>query len=375
MENIQSIFLTKTIPSLLESNVEMDYVKFVFDKETLKGLKDYLNKEDMTSYYEGLKSIEYLYNVHKDSEEVKEGIYINVHDSEKFFNLLQELIETYAHSKNHTLVHPYNFIRSIWLRMGVSDVNDVEGFLERQLKFLKNDAILAHENSTIHSFNDDEYLSYQVKDNKDWFETNQNMYFKIYKLTDSIFDTKEYAFPSIHYGFSEENNIGECYIYGIQKLETKQDEEIKEKLQPIRSSLRNKNISPDFIIGMSLFLDFLYTHKITVVEIPTLQVFNYEYHEGLSNIVKKEIESYDEIQSSTPEYRMAKKLEERFADKEDIISYNKTERFVELFRILMELNPNIELVSEPFVTGENMVIHLNGTTDILKDYEKKERTK
>ena len=43
MENIRKLFLTKTIPDLISEEFDMPYIKFIFDKETLKHLKDYLD--------------------------------------------------------------------------------------------------------------------------------------------------------------------------------------------------------------------------------------------------------------------------------------------------------------------------------------------
>ena len=390
MENIRELFLTKTIPDLLSSEFDMPYIKFVFDKETLIGLKDYLDKKDANTYYKGLKSIEYLFDIYNDQEEGRiDELSIQVHDSNKFFNLLEEIIKAYSKGEYYALVKPYNFIRSIWLRMGIKDINNVEEFLERQLKFIENDKLLTGFN-TICELSENESLGYSIRNNEDWFETNKSISFGIYKDGEDIFDTKRYYFPAIHYGLSKENNVPTCFIYGIQTLNTyfSKDKTIKEKLQPIRKKLRNKNVSSDFIIGLSSFLDFLYDNGIKDIEIPTLQVFNYMYHEHLSDNIKNNYNSYSdeekqELEKSFEEgkrddkeldYIHTKGMVSRFVDKQDIISHNKTERLIETVYELINLNPSIELVSEPFINGENMVLHLNGKTDILKDYNKKERT-
>ena len=386
MENIRKLFLTKTIPDLVSEEFDMPYIKFIFDKETLKHLKDYLDKDDTEEYYKGLKSIEYLFDLY--NEEEKDELSIQVHDSDKFFNLLEELIKEYSKREYSSLVHPYNFIRSIWLRMGVNDINNVEEFLERQLRFLKNDSLLYQTNS-VYKLDEKEELVYNIGNNEDWFETNNRITFGIYRTGEDIFDTRRYDFPSIHYGFSKENNIPTCFIYGIQSLSTfLKDKTIKEKIQPIKKELRNKNVSPEFIISLSLFLDFLYDHNVKDIEIPTLQVFNYIYHEHISNKTKKKYDSYSEEEKQELEknyeegkyddkeleYMHTKKMISRFADKEDIISYNKTERLIQTVQELININPEIELVSEPMINGENLVLHVNGKTNILKDYNKKERT-
>ncbi len=123
MKDIKNTFLTKTIPDFLSWEYDMPYIKFVFDKDTLKSFNNSLIKEDL-SYYKGLKSIEYLCDIHKQWLSGEDEIYIIVHDSNRFFSLLEKLIQTYPKKKdNHKLLDSDNFIRSIWLRMGPSDID------------------------------------------------------------------------------------------------------------------------------------------------------------------------------------------------------------------------------------------------------------
>ena len=387
MADIKKIFLTQTIADFMSPECDMPYIKFVFDKETLTDFINHLDSKDQYTYQYGIESIKYLLDTYKDYHEGKDDIYIKVHDPDKFFSLLEKLIYYNSLKKERKLRDFNNYIRSIWLRMSPSDIDNVEGFLERQLKFIMNDSLLP-EYKEIMKLNDKDVVAFRVKQNDDWFETDQNITFSIRRNMGSIFDDQDYEFPAIHFGFAKEDGIKKCYIYGIQLLSKNQDEEIREELQPIRKSLRNKHVSPDFIITLSLFLDYLYDHDIRDIEIPTLQVFNYPYHEHLSSNIKNSYDGYTEEDKQRIEkaiedgeysnalfdYIHTKSMVSRFVDKQDDISHNKTERFIEIFQELMNKNPNIELLSEPFIEGENLKIHLNGKTDILKDYQKKERT-
>ena len=162
----------------------------------------------------------------------------------------------------------------------------------------------------------------------------------------------------------------------------------KNNLQDIRKKLRNKNVSADLIIGMSLFLDYLYDRGVTEIEIPTLQVFNYQYHECLSKSISDCVSGYTDediaeiedlmkcgcLCDKVTDYLHTMSMVERFVDKEDLISYNKSERFIDLFMELMEKNSNIELICEPFIQGENMKIRINGKSNLLDDYKTKKRT-
>lgn len=389
MKDIKNIFLTKTIPDFLSWEFDMPYIKFVFDENTLKSLHDSLNEDDSTSYYKGLKSIKYLYDVQNQWKSGDDAVYIIVHDSKRFFSLLEELIQVYPMKRRyHSLIDRDNFIRSIWLRMGPSDIDCVEDFLARQLSFLKNSSVIpeCHE---LEDFGNHEVLAYRIHENDDWFETNQNIVFSIRRSSNDIFDGPEdYDFPAIHFGLTKENGKPVCYIYGIQSIHEMHDENIKKEIQPIRKKLRNKYVSPDFMIGLSLFLDFLYDHQIENIQVPLLQVFNYPYHELFSSNIQNSFNGYTEEDRKEIEkmyedgdrsdkvldYMHTKRMVSKFVGKQDLISQNKTERFCNTFLELMKNSGSIELVSEPFVQGENMILHLNGKTELLKDYYNKKRT-
>ena len=388
MENIRKIFLTRTIPDMLCDIYSMPEIKFVFDDKTLNEFVNYLDKDDNDLYTKGLKSINYLAKNSKDAREGVDETYIYVTDSDRFFYLLKKLVEFYFEDYKHSINASYNFIRSIWLRMGSNDIVNVEKFLERQALFMKNYSVLP-EYREIDTFDNKDVLAYRIKDNEDWFETNKNIVFSIRKYSDDLFDIPiNYEFPAIHFGISKENGKPICYIYGIQSLNGFHNENIKDDLQPIRKKFRNKYVSADFIICLSLFLDFLYDIGIRIVEVPTLQVFNYSYHENLSSNInnsfgsytdgdKKEIEElYENGDRSdrVEDYMHTKKMVSRFVDKQDSISYNKTERLIYTFLEIINNNDSIELVSEPYGQSDNMVINLYGKTNVLSDYNKKKRT-
>ena len=174
--------------------------------------------------------------------------------------------------------------------------------------------------------------------------------------------------------------------YGIQSLKRFYDDKIKEELQPIKKRLRNKYVSADFIISLSLFLDYLYDLGIRNVEVPGMQVFSYPYHEHLSQSIKDNYSSYtdsdrEELEElyeqgnrsdKVKDYIHTKSMVPRFVDKEDSISYNKTERLIYTFSELMNKSNCIEIVSEPYIQSDNMKIKIIGKTNILNNYQKKE---
>ena len=386
MKDIKKIFLTKTIPDFLSPEVDMPYIKFVFDEETLDSFESCLDKSDNDSYQKGLKSIEYLTNIRKEANDKKDDTYIYVHDSERFFWLLEKIIEIYKKYPERKLHKSYNFIRSIWLRMGTSDIQNVEKFLERQAFFLKNDFLL-QDYKELYTLTNDEVLAYHINNNDDWFETNRNIVFSIRRTPEDYMEGPyDYDFPAIHFALAKESGIPTCFIYGIQSLMGSHNNTIKEELQPVKKELRNKYVSADFIISLSLFLDYLYDIGIKNIEVPGMQVFNYPYHEHLSSSINDSYSSYTDSDKEELEilyeqgdrsdkvldYIHTKSMVPRFVGKEDSISYNKTERLIYTFSELMSKSNSIEIISEPYIQSDNMKIKIIGKTNILEKYQKKE---
>ena len=395
MEDIYNIFLVKTIPGILKSEYSMPPIPFVFDENTINGFQKHLDSNDDIYYLIGSRSIEYLKDVRDKYLTGVDGDYIIVNDHSTFFSLLQEIIEVYSERLDRNLCDPRDFIRSIWLRMGVDDIKNVESFLRKQLTFLENDSMLKKYRE-MSKIDEDYVLEYRIDENNDWFETNQHITFSIRKNStqENLFylylnpDDYDYDFPAIHFELLEKNGKPTCYIYGIQSLDESHSEDIKKRLQPVRKKLRNKYVSADFLIALGLFFDFLYDNNICDVEIPTLQVFNYPYHENLSSNTKSSFSGYskedkEELEKEYNEgnaddkildYIHTKEMVNRFCDKQDSISYNKTERLIYTLYELSERSETIEVVSEPFIQSENMRIHLNGKIDLLSDIHNKKVT-
>lgn len=405
MDKIKKVFLTKTIPDCLAKEYGIPFTKFVFEEKTLEELEDDLKKEfqedykdekeiESEIYKKGLKTILYLWKNRLEYQNGSDDIFIQVHDSNQFFSYLQELTSLYSKRKHRTLLDPDNFIRSIWLRMGVEDIKNVETFLRRQIAFIKNESAI-NEYEEFDKLNDEDILAYRINENEDWFETNKNIVFSIRRTASDIstedimnmdFDVKDYDFPAIHFGLVRENDQNTCYLYGVQQLRYGQkDEDIKEYIQPIRKQLRNKHASSNTLIALSLFFDFLYKRGIKDVVIPTMQVFNYSFHEHLSDAFQRDLDKYSEEERNSFEerynngdksndvltYKNFKSIADRYINKQDEISYNKSERLINTTIELCERYPVLNITSYPFIEDESMHIKINGEINILNSSKKK----
>lgn len=386
--NMEMTFLVKTIADFLSWEFFTPYIKFVFDRETINEMEEQLKTLKGDLWMKGRKSLDYLKSIREEYERGEDSIFICVPNSKEFFSLLEEMITIYSKRKNRKLQDADHFIRSIWLRMGVEDILNVENFLRKQIVFLKNDSIFPNY-LEIKRLSNQEVLAYRIHENDDWFETNQNIVFSIRKNCEDIFDSpKDYDFPAIHFALVKEKERPTCYIYGIQSLHPMKDPEIKESLQSLRKFLRNKYVSSDFIIGISLFLDYLYDQQIQDIVVPTLQIFNYPYHEQLSSSIADSFSGYSEEDQKeldflyesgdrsdkVLDYIHTKGMVSRFVEKQDIISEHKSERLIYTFLELMRHSRNMDCVRESFVQGENMEFHLKGKAELLKDYETQKKT-
>ena len=368
MEEIVKEFLNKTIPDMNSREYDLSYIKFVFDEDALAEMLKIADSKKANDSVNYLKQIHDNYRISKENEE---DIFIEITDYKKFFSLLESLVTTYSEREYKNLLNSVNFIRSIWLRMSPSDIDNVNEFLEKQLAFLKFDNLLPY-NKTLYKKHNDLDIVYKNKSNDDWFETNNHVTFSFVKekLEDSLFSKNdEYNLPSIHYAFNKENNEPVCYIYGMQNLSNKKDEKIKEEIKPLRKNLQNKYISPDFILSLKIFIDFLRDNNIENIKVPLLQVFNYPYHKHLSKSVNEAYLAYEdekdsldekyksgEIDEKVLDYIHDKNMHAKFVGKEDIISKNKTERLVNAFFVMQEKYDNIEFLNDPFIESDYLVI-------------------
>ena len=291
MKEIISHFLNETIPDINSNVYNLSFIKFVFNNDALIEMSKY---NEYTASY--LKEIKENYDKGLNYDEI---IYIKIEDYKKFFDLLKKIVLNYNKKKYKRLYNSLDIMRSIWLRMSPSDINDVNSFLEKQLSFLYYDDILPYDKSYFKKY-DDMDIYYQNMDNEEWFETNNNITFSFVKNNNDTFSI--YDLPSIHYAFNKENNVDICYIYGIQNISNEKNDIIKEKIKPLKKQLQNKYVSQDFVLSLKLFIDFLRENEIYTIKVPLLQVFNYQYHENLSKSVEHSYYSYENKEELEKKY-------------------------------------------------------------------------
>ena len=370
-------------------------IKFVFNDEGIKYFKD-LIKESMydgiyhifntlnindTYYLERGEVVEALDVLKKHQEnflKYDNGIrkinsntfFIKVPKIDEFFDLLSQIVYLSMVKVKENNEFDNEFLTSLWLRMNPSDLDDVNRFLKRELSFMKSDYLIdkGYFLETELNIKNKYDLCFETRRNDNWYETN-------YHLRFSLVDTeKQFTFPMIHYGLSEENGKKVCYIYAIQDDKSLiRNADIESDLQSIKKSLRNKYVKYTFLLSLKYFIELLKEYNIEMIKVPLMQVMNYAYHENLSLVtenifpmkyseskqkVYEKFLSKGMIDEELLEYQNDKEWFNKFHDKQDIISKNKTERLIETFMVLNEKCDLIEILNDPFIEDENLNIKI-----------------
>lgn len=365
-KSVIEFFLTNTIIGM-NNHDTISFIKFVFTKKQIEELKNNLNLDDEDNKL----AIEILEkNLLEYVNKKDDSLFIKVDNMSEFFKLLKELL--YQNTNSMGILNNA-LLKSIWLRMGVSDINAVNDFLRKQISFIKGNSVFDSLHKKIGEYKD---CLFYVQDcrNDDFFETNRHIKFYVSKklseeeerkkFENFDFENREdYIFPVVHYAINCEDNKKVCYIYGIQNLNRKQDESVKQVLNDFKKKLRNKKVSPDFIFTLNLFVKLLKMYNIDTIVVPLLQVYNYPYHQEVSKVVKKRFNEYinDQVESKEDndrKYNLLKLDYERFVDKEDTISKNRTERLLDIFMIMQEKYDNIEFLTDPFIQGDYLLIKI-----------------
>ena len=280
---------------------------------------------------------------------------VSINDSVSFFEYLTEisnglnkLYREYNECRNARELS-IKMLRRIWLRMGIEDFSSVDTFLRKQLEFVKSRKLDVYSECLFTKFNEYD-VSMKTEANRTWDESTRSMIFRIHNLDSS------YELPHIMYDI-DENNV--CYIYAIQNgKRVEKDKKIERKLYKLNDGIKDTNIHPNKVFSIILFIKLLREKGIKKIRIPSMQVLSYRYHELLSKKAKDDLESrYEKIQMFPDDryckkfYLEAKEWYDRVSDKEDLISYLKTEELINLMYRILE-HENLEEFNEVGLQGD-----------------------
>ena len=343
----------------LKSGSEVPKVSFIFPKDDIKLFEDIVEKPFTKEGYwipnATKDDIDFLLNNDDDCWT------INVSDSVEFFKCLMDitnsLIELYSFyeikgSPRNLAMH---IMRRIWLRMGNEDFANVEDFLKKQLQFINNRTL-----DTLDSKKIDTFFGYDVFEetilNATYHETTRRMAFTIKN------NEEKYELPYILYDIDDD---GICYIYAVQSSKNHKSKKIERKLYKLNKDIDNPNVHPSNVYALILFINQLQKKGITKIIVPGMQVLSYDFHILLADIVKNDlIEAENRLKRSPNDKYYQRKYEElkdwynNVYNKEDLISYLKTEELFNLIYRLTLHNPSIEIVNELNIQGDFLQVNI-----------------
>jgi len=223
------------------------------------------------------------------------------------------------------------------------------------LQFIRNRTFDTHCQKKIGLFNEhDIFMETIVNDMLD--ETTRSMIFIING------DNGTYELPHILYDI---DNNGVCYIYGVQSSQTKKDKKIEKKLYKLNKNIENPNVHPRKVYALLLFINQLKNKDISKIVVPSMQVLSYRYHELLSkkakndlNEVKMQLEQITNDDYFQKEFQSIKEWYDRVYNKQDKISYLKTEELINLMYRITYHNPSIEIINDINIQGDSLNIKI-----------------
>ena len=369
-KNVLRFFISRIVPRFKERDLNLTYIKLVFNRKDLDTIKNIILEEEKLN--DGYNILEENYNEYNNSRDDSIN-YIVIPDYKKLADFLYRVNYILLARGLKSTMAIENYMMTVWIRMGVEDLNNINNFFNREVLILYNDDFFEH---TYEFFEkkDDYDLCYEVSNNPAYFETNKRLTFYLGDLVNN----KKYSFPSIHYGLVEEDGKKKCFLYGIQTFKDANIKDLNKILRKDLKSLWNDNVtSPVFILTLKYFMELLKAYNIYDIEVPLLQVFNYNYHLEMDEAITRTFTEYSDSEKELYEndlddsveklnYLHDKKMYYRFHNKSEEISKNKTERFIDTILLMQEKFDNIEILNEPLLQGDSLIIKIKDNNKILK---------
>lgn len=371
-ENVTREFITDTMYKILFSE-KLPNFKFEFREDEAitfieNIINEYANKYDF--YKERAEKILESIKQKSNTNESKPVMIIN--DYKEFFEMLRQYyeqdIELFFKSSQMSGFPVYeknNCFEQIWLRATPDDFNNPEKFLKKQVEMLKDKTFEKYDEETYLgklSFLDDNIICIKNGISRTWDENSREMQITIYDKkhynNTQLFSRPHYILPVIRYGIYKNNGKKVCYIGSIQnKNQGERENDLCKKLDRKKYKLNSgvpeedtSKVEPKNILALSLFVNLLHKEGVTEIEIPSMYVLDYEYHEKRHKVFIEEFKKKwtKERRDEDPEgYERDMNYLLQSYKKEDLISEIKTERFIKTFRRLLYHYPNGNIKSYP----------------------------
>lgn len=383
-ENVTREFITKTLYKILFSD-ELPNFTFDFREEEAiifieKTLQDYKNKFRDESF---VKRLEEEHNgivrkvKEKFSDNATQPVMI-VKDYKRFFELLRQFyerdIELYFERTGMTGFPVYeknNCFEQIWLRATPDDFNNPEEFLRKQVEMIKDKSFEKYDKETYLgklTFLDDNIICVRNGIARTWDENSREFEITIYDKNHynntQLFNRPHCTLPVIRYGIYEKEGKKVCSIGSIQSRYQSLADKEQEKRQDIKKKINRRKykvnanvpeeyqdkVEPKSILAVSLFINILNQEGITDIEVPSMYVLDYEYHEKRSRKLLEDFKkewTKDRKERSSLIYKEEANYLKRNYNKQDLISEIKTEGIIKKFQRILYHYSNGRIMSYP----------------------------
>ncbi len=355
LKDIVNIFLTYSIHQI-KSESEVPNINFNFKQDGFDLFKKVINDKEVDMHKASKSDIDFL------SEHLNDDcLTLNINDSICFFEKLKDIINESTKlfhqygDKIHIRQNAIHVLRRIWLRMGVNDISNVDSFLTNQLQFVRNKIFDNQDSIKVSTFQDCDVFMKTIV-NEWWDESTRSMVFTLKN------DEEEYELPHVLYDI---NDKGICYIYAVQSSKKTKNKHIERKIYSLNKGIKNPNVHPSKVYSLLLFIEQLKSKNIKKIIVPGMQVFSYHYHELLNIEAKRNLEEIKEILNMYPDddyaknrYRYMQNWYDHVYQKQDLISYLKTEELIYLIYRIIEHDPSIELLNEINIQDDSLNIRL-----------------
>ena len=376
-ENVTGEFIINTMYKLLYSKDIANFKMRFSEPEAMDFISKTLEKYANQSEFAKRKAKKILEGLEDNTSDNIPVMLIN--DYQDFFEQLRQFYEehirmffkrtTFSSFHSYAMVNCFDLI---WLRATPEDFNDPEEFLRKQVQMIKDNTFSKYDKETslgkIECL-DNNILCIQNKVARIWDETSQEMHISIYDKeyydNTELFDRQHYTLPVIRYGIFEKDGKKVCRIGSIQNKEvgskksavSKKVDRAKYKVNEGVTEQDMERVEPKSLIALSIFINLLNQEGITDIQVPSMYVLDYNYHEKMGEKLMREFkhrwgDKYISGDGSQRYMRERAHLERTYG-KEDLISEIKTERFIKLFNRLLCHYPNASITSYPAEVDNN----------------------
>ncbi len=352
-KSLAELFLETSIYHI-KDEVETPNINFIFNDYEI--FEELVNEPEFHMHKAYPEDLEYLKNHSND-----DCLTIQVHDTNLFFDLLSKLLtETillYDDYDDEVIVREtaIYLLRRIWLRMTPYDIENIELFLQKQIEFTHNRRLDTHSYELVNTYEGLDVIM-KTKAGDMWDETTRNMIFTI------LDDKQEYELPHILYDIDDNDT---CYIYGVQSSQGEKDKRIGKKLYKLNKGIDNPNVHPSKVCALLLFINELRKNNISKVIVPGIEVLSYRYHELLSVASLSNLnQALDDYKKNPQDKYLSQRIEylrdwyNRVYEKQDLISFLKTEELYNLLYRITEHDPNFEILNDVMIQGDYIQIKL-----------------